>query len=78
MVDLNLLVEIFNLQLQSRIPLAEPGVRKRNGTESGLDSINSMPLMFRSDRVCAVMFSQQGGPGRNPNEYFLSFHPPHN
>ena len=25
--------------------------------------------MFRSDRVCAVMFSQQGGPGKNPNEY---------
>ena len=28
--------------------------------------------MFRSDRVCAVMFSQQGGPGRNLNEYLLS------
>ena len=25
--------------------------------------------MFRSDRVCAVMFSQQGGPGRNHNKY---------
>ena len=28
MVDLNLLVEIFNLQLQSRIPLAKPGYEK--------------------------------------------------
>ena len=33
-----------------------------------------MPLMFRSDRVCAVMFSQQGGPGRNLNEYGLIHH----
>ena len=28
MVDLNLLLEIFNLQLQSRIPLAKPGYEK--------------------------------------------------
>ena len=28
MVDFNLLLEIFNLQLQSRIPLANPGYEK--------------------------------------------------
>ena len=28
MVDLDLLLEIFNLQLQSRIPLAKPGYEK--------------------------------------------------
>ena len=28
MVDLNLPLEIFNLQLQSRIPLAKPGYEK--------------------------------------------------
>ena len=28
-----------------------------------------MLFMFRSNRVCAVMLFQQGGPGRNPNEY---------
>ena len=34
--------------------------------------------MFRSNRVCAIMLFQQGGPGRNPNEYLLWLHPPQN